>query len=874
MTRGLPRIVVATLRYVVPRRQVDAVLVDLDDDYRRVRATRSPVAASRWLCREAASLVWAFAARSVSIMYGWRPVWARDLHLVMRGLRRSPLSTLGAAATLGAGVLAVLVTVGLSDALLFRHVSARHGEVVRRVAIVDSGGRPGYGLSYVELEQVRAHVVPGAPVSTANLQPVVLRANGTDLQTMAEVVDGGFFDLIGAPIVLGRGLVSADDRESAPPAVVLGETLWRRHYGADPAVVGSAVAVNGAPFTVVGVAALGGSASALGAGVDAWTPLAHGDSVLSAGWRTDVDARWFSVFVLPRGDVAEVDARLSLASRELARRQPEAWRTRVLRTEPGTVLTGGQRRSVTSLAWTLGALAVLILAAGIANVSGVLIARAAAAERHTAIHLSMGAGRASIVRRLLLEGAVLGLMSGGLAVALYAWVRRALAEVALLPTLSLRLDLPFDGVVVATAVVVSGGVGLLLAVGPAIWSARVDERAALGGGDARTVGGRSVSRARRALVSAQVCASLALVVGSTLFSRSLGALEAEDVGFPRRGLVAMDFDLAPAVSPERALLLAQSALDQAAALPGVTTAAMANRAPVDQSTPVVDVRHRGAEATVGEVTLTRATAGYFDTIGLPLVAGRAFTAEECEAEADVAIVNASLARRLWMSADPIGRALTVGTERRVVRVVGVAGDSKYRSLADAGRSHLYRPARPGFHLTLLARVSGDPREGLRALQRVLDGVGPGVVGFFPRTFDDHVAIELLPTKSAAYVAALLGSLALLLSALGIYGLMAWFVDRRRREIGVRMAIGASPAAVVRLVVVQAAQAVAPGIVAGVCLAVALGIVARSVLHGVGPLDPLALAAGVAALTAVVGAAAWLPGRRAARLDPATALRDP
>ena len=244
--------------------------------------------------------------------------------------------------------------------------------------------------------------------------------------------------------------------------MVISEGLWRRRFGADPAVLGRTVSFNRASFTVIGVTAASASASALGAGVDAWTTLAHADAVLNPGWRTDPEARWFALFALPSAAVADLDAGLGLAARDLAARHPEAWRDRRLRSVPGTVLTGGQRSAVAGVVWILGGLAALILVAGAANVGGVLLAKAAASSRHTAIHLALGAGRAAIARRLLIEGAVLGGASGGLALAAYVWARQQLAEVALLPTLSLRLDLPLDGAFAVTVLLVAGAGGLVL----------------------------------------------------------------------------------------------------------------------------------------------------------------------------------------------------------------------------------------------------------------------------------------------------------------------------------------------------------------------------------------------------------------------------
>ncbi len=252
-------------------------------------------------------------------------------------------------------------------------------------------------------------------------------------------------------------------------------------------------------------------------------------------------------------------------------------------------------------------MAALILAAGAANVGGVLIARASASARQTAIHLALGCGRIAIARRLVIEGTLLGCAGGGLALLAYVWARRQVAEVALLPTLSLRLDLPLDAWFALAVLLAAAATGVALALGPACWAMRVDAAAVVGAGEQRAVGGAAVSRTRRLLVSAQAGVSLTLVVGAVLFSRSLVSLATADLGFPQRGLVALDFDLAPAVADEVAAALARDALDRVATLPGVAAAAMSNRAPVDRSLPSVDVRPDPSGTVVGETT---AVAGH------------------------------------------------------------------------------------------------------------------------------------------------------------------------------------------------------------------------------------------------------------------------
>jgi len=870
----VPLAVRLLVRLTVPARGRAQAIADLEDDYTRERAGRGRLGAYTWLLRESFSLAAAYSVARTARLARSGPVLIRDLVLVLRGLRRGPIPALGAAAMLSTGLLAMLLTAGLSEALLFRPISRIHGDRLRRIGEIDRQGRATTRVSYPELEAVRGQLQDRARITAVSLQPIVVRDGNRSLQTMVEIVDGSYFGVVGTPTVIGRPLLAADDRLDAVPVSVISQPLWTTRFEGSAAVLGRSIDINGAPFTIVGVAAATGSSSFVGASVDAWITPAHADSVLNRGWRTNVDDRAFAAFAVAGGNAGELDAQLATAQADLARLYPERWRDRMIATSPATILAGSQRTTVSMLAAILLALSLLILATAAANLTGVFVARAAALRRQFAIHLAIGAGRAAIVRRQVIEGALLGLIGAAFAAGLYAWARVWLAEIALLPTLTLRLDLPVDvGVLmlVASAGAIAGGT---LALGPALWAARVDVAAAMREAGLRVIAGRALSRIRQVLVSAQVAFSLVLMVGAVLFVRSLGALGTADIGFPRDRLVAMDFDVEPSGTPAADLpALARETLRRVRDLPEVAAAALSNRAPVDQSTPSVDVHvDNGDGAAIGNVTFYLATESYFDTVGIPIVQGRGFTPDEVERAADVAVINETLAQRAWPGGEAIGHALYLEQDGRTLRVVGVARNSRYRTIDESPRPHVYRPVAPRLGLTLLARTSADPRQTLVRMQRALDAVGPGVTGFFPRTLDDHLAIELLPARAAASAASILGVLALIFSGVGLYGLVSWFVVMRRGELGIRMALGASGRDVARLVIRQAAAAAAPGVAAGVILAIAFATLAQKALFGVVPVDPAALAIALFAIVLIVAVSAYAPARRAARIDPADTLR--
>jgi predicted permease len=533
-------------------------------------------------------------------------------------------------------------------------------------------------------------------------------------------------------------------------------------------------------------------------------------------------------------------------------------------------MLGTQQAAARQLFRILLALALLILAVAGANVGGMLLAGAAAGRREAAIDMAIGAGAGAAPRRLLAEGAWLGAAAAVVAWGLYSWARVWMSDITLLPTLSLRLQLPEPVSLLPLTVPAGIVVGLCVAIGPALWAARQVPTYRLHQ-TARSVGDRSVARARRLLIGAQVAVALVLLVGATLFQRSLDRLTRADLGVAGDGLLAFDFDIEPQDAQGRpAAVLAAEALRQARALPGVTAAAMANRAPIDTSTPVLPVALPESPGTAAvEVTFNTVTPGYFETVGTPVLHGRSFI----EGERDgVVIVNEALADRLWPGGVALGRALRLVADDRMVQVVGIARNARYRAIDESGLPHMYLPTRPDFGQALLVKTVREPRRMLQAVQDMLDGIGPGVAGFFPRTHDDHLAIQLLPTRVASAAAAWFGGFALVLCAMGLYGLVTWFVTLRHTEMAVRLALGASRRDVERLVLGQAFATAAPGLVGGLLLSAGGAVLARGLLYGIGAVDAVAVLGGLVTLIAVVAGASWWPAHRAGRTDPASALR--
>jgi predicted permease len=881
---GLPRWLSAFVTASLPSRTSPVVLGDLAEDLARRQPDLGPAGARRWVIREAMSIVAAYHAGRAS---AWlspmavaralaqpRGAW-RDFKQANRALWRNPGFAALASLTLGAGLATLIITLGFIETLVLRPLSPVQPETLRRIVSVDRTGRQALRVSNVERAHIQDQLAGTAMLGAASLQPVLVRFEETSFQTLAEVVSADYFDVLGASALHGRLLFRRDDVAGAAPVAVVSDSLWRR-FGRRPDLSGASLRVNGSPYTIVGVAHPVGTSSSFGASVDVWLPMAASDPIMNPGWRTRVDERWMILLtrLASSGDRPAADAALARARDHLARTIPDPWRERTLRTAPPTALVGSQRAMAVRLATLLAGLALLAVAAVCANLGALFFVRGAAARRAAAIRLSLGAARGTVLRQVLWEGVLVGLAASVLALALYGVARRALADVTILPTLSLRIGLPFGIEVVFVAAAAGLCAGVSLAIAPAWWLSRVQVARALRDQSGALTGGAGQARVRRLLLAAQLAVALVLAVQAGVLARTLDRLAAADHGIASDRLLAMDFDVEPdaSIGARSSADLAAEALARVRRMPGIAAAAMANRAPVDSSTPVVEVvasADRG-ELRVTDVTFYLATPGYFETVGVGIVLGRDFT--DTDVEQDVVVVNETLAERLWPRANPLDRALRLEPEGRSLRVIGIARNSRYRSLSEPPQPHLYRPTAPRFGLALLVRSVEPPAPSAAAVQRVLDAVGPGVQGFFPRTHSDHLAFDLLPVRAAAVAALIVGLVAAVLCLIGVYGLVSWLVQMRRAEIGVRMALGAAPRDIVGLIVGQGLRATAPGLIAGIVLAAAAARLTRGSVFGTMAADPTAYLGALLALTLVVILASWAPARRAAAIDPSVSLR--
>jgi putative ABC transport system permease protein len=787
-----------------------------------------------------------------------------DLVAAARRLRRSPLATFAMSATLALGVAAVTTTFTVVDDVVLRPLPFPGSE--RAVVLCETAPRlSGFCVaSPPNVEDWGREIRSIERFGVARDWPVRVAAGGAPLALRGGIATPGYFDVAGARAALGRLLVPHDLQPGGPVAVVLANGAWHRQFGGDPGVVGRAVTVDGRDAVVVGILAADAYTPLVEA--DAWIPLtAIDDDVTNRGWRG-----FTAIGRLRRGvGVAVARREMEVVRARLAAAYPDTNR------EYGIEVQGLRERTAlpvrsTLVAFLAGVSCVLLI--GCANVAGLMLVRAAGRQRELAMRAALGAGRARLVREMLAESLLLAGLGAALALLLsWAAVR---AFVVLAPTRLPRVaEVTFDARALAFGTLVALATTLVFGLVPALRATRADLTSVLSGGRTTDGGG---ARLRRGLVVAQAALALALLASAGALARSVAAALRWNPGFDPHGVAVVPVFVAP--EAHRSGLQAVISLERASAavaeLPDVGEVGLASAGPLFGGVETTDVGVFGRPAD--EAVAARwydVSPGYFGALGRAVVRGRDFERQDGPGSPGVAIVNETLARRLWPGRDAIGGEVTADGERRVV--VGVVRDVPPLPPATVATPEAFWPKRqyPRFATFLVVRAaSGDagPLEApIRARLAALDpALDPGRF----RTLDLAMDRVMVRPRFALALASTFAATALGLAAVGLYGVLAFSVASRTRELGVRLALGASPARLARATVSDGLRLVGLGFAIGVPASVAAERLLSSLVPELprGGLPSLAAAAIVFAGVSLV--AAGLPARRASRLDPAVALR--
>ncbi|HEX7050879.1 MAG TPA: ABC transporter permease [Longimicrobiales bacterium] len=806
----------------------------------------------------------------------------QDVRYAARRLRRTPLFTSFAIAILGVGIGLNAAVFNLVDTVLFRPSPfADPAEIVHIYQDSDDGEPSSTSFpAYREMAELT-----GIFAGVAATSPDKATWEDTDgpRPVSVEYATASYFPVLGLRPYRGRWFDTAHDRVGAELVAVVSYRTWRTRMGADPGVIGSTIRLNNQAVTIIGIGPkeFNGEAGALA--TDFW--LSISSAPVGGPFRVaNLDRRqdhWYLVKarLAPGVSVERARAAMDVLAQRLAEEYPELNEGRGItvfahdevRIHPefdGGLFTAG-----------MGVLVVagLVLLLACSNLANLLLARGISRGPELAVRQALGSGRMQVARLLLVEALLLAGLGGAAGLGLAAW------SVQLIPLLPLSvawagLDVGFDHRVVVFGVLLALATGLLSGLLPALRSARTDVAVALRDEGRGQSAGRGASLVRRGLVALQVAVSLVLVIGAGLLTRSLANAQrvAPGVDADRIALVETDLQRGGVSDAEVAVVAAQI-LERVEALPGVERAALTNRLPVQSgwtSTHVVEGYDPPSGTGSVELPVAIVSRGYFEAMGIPVLAGRTFTADDRPDAPPVIVVNETAARRFWGGDWARGRIRPEGAEGAWRRVVGVVGDVKVIDLREPPTPMIYYSAEqmPPAGFAVVARTSGDPATLLGTLRSTLRDVRPSLPVTRLATLDTHIGGALARLRA---VTALLGGfslLAMLLAGLGVYATVSFAVERRTREMGIRLVMGAAPARVAWMVVRESLTVVAAGVVAGLALATLAVRGVQTMLFGVGSMDGVTFAGASALLLAATGIAALLPARRAARADPVEALK--
>ncbi len=817
--------------------------------------------------------------------------FSQDIRYAARGLRKHPAFTLTAVLSLALGIGANTAIFSLIDALLLRMLPVHDPRQL--VQVTTKQGGDSFPYPGIKALEQRATLFSGL-CGFSNTSKFSAGLAGAVQSTSGAWVSGAYYQTLGVQPAIGRVLEPKDDRPgggNSGPVAVLSYRYWQNTYQDDPGIIGKAVLIEGTPVTVVGVSAPGFEGANVGSSTDITLPIAALPLVFPERARNlAASSWWLRVLARPKPGVSVEEARAQLAvlwpdiTKELVTSiQSAAVRKAVLASAldlvPGGTGWTYLRHTFTRPLIVLMAVVALVLLVACVNVANLLLTRAAARSREIGVRIAIGAGRWRLIRQLLTESVLLAFLGAGVGILFaYAGDRLLINLLSPGPGLPLVLDVRPDARVLAFTAAVAMLTGILFGLAPAFRATACGPDAALK--DTR-VHGRQRSWLASALVISQVAFSLLLLIGAGLFVRTLENLQSVDMGFQREGVLLANLDPRHAGYKEaRLVALYQELLQRVSSIPGVKSASLSWNTPLSgtiNSDPVLVDGRPPQHASRRNAHFNNVSPGYFATMQTPLLLGRDFSFRDNAASQRVAIVNEEFVRTFLNGADPLGRRVSSqdAQDWQNMEIVGVVKNTTSYDLREPPPASVYVPY---FQIGKDVRDATFEVRAEGSLARVADAIRREIQNRLPDTaltivpFTKQVQDALVQERLVATLASFFGLLALGLAAVGLYGLMAYTVARRTSEIGVRMALGATRHNVLSLILRGAFGLVAAGIVVGLPLALASSIFVSKMLFGVRPADPVTAGFAAVLLFFVASMAAYLPARRASKVDPLTALR--
>ena len=707
-----------------------------------------------------------------------------------------------------------------------------------------------------------------------------LSHNGVNERAWGFLVSGNYFDVLGVKPQLGRTFLPEEDQTpNSHPVIVVSDACWKKRFAGNRQIVGRTVLLNNHPFTVIGVAPEGFAGTEVAYSPEFWGPMMMASQIEPGNTWLDerADDNLFVIGRLKPGvTLSQAKADLESITQQLAKEHPVENGSRGVRLMTPGLFIPSIRDSIFALSAVLTVAGALVLLLACINLANLLLARAAERQKEIGIRLAVGASRVGLIRQLLTESVLLSLTGGAVGLVVAAWITGLVRAFKLPMDIALVFDLRLDWRVLIFALLISLATGVLFSLLPALQSSRPALVPALK--EETSMSGFTRSRLRNTLVVAQIALSLLLLVSAGLIVRSLQAAQLMRPGFDPDQAVAISYDLGlQGYDDGKARVFDQRALDRVQALPGVRSAAVANTLPLtlDYSTTTIYIEGQPPESR-SKLPLAipySVSPKYFETMRIRL-RGRDFLPDENKKESRVAVVNETFAKRLLNGTEPIGKRFNFsGPDEPLWEIVGVAQDGKYNTLGEEPKAVVFRPLRYfDSAVTLIARVDGDPHTAIKAIRDQLQQLDPTLPLYDAKTLTEHMNLPLFPAKVAAGALGSLAILTLVLTAVGIYGVMSYTVASRTREIGLRMALGAQSQSVAWLILRQGMTLAAIGSAIGFVFALGGTGLLKSVLYGVSAVDPVTFTVVGLILTAVVVVACWFPASRAAGVDPMVALR--
>ena len=806
----------------------------------------------------------------------------QDLRFGFRMLRRSPGFALLAILCLTLGIGANAAVFSWIEGILFRpYPAVVHQEQLLALTgtvlgEVDLTSWPDFQDLQRSCKLVDSFIVTKIMSTTLSIGD---RAEAT----RGSIVSANYFDAVGVHPILGRGFEASEDTgRNAHPVTVISYQLWKGRFKGDLEIIGKTQRLNGVVHTIIGVAPEGFYGTFVGWAMQFWVPVSMEENFEGGGYKLeDRGAHWIEAYVRlkPGVTLSQAQQEISSVAKRLENDYPATNRGRSIKLWPLWQTPFNNARTLLPTLEIMLAVVVFVLLIACANVGNLLLVRSFARRHEMTVRLAIGAGRGRLLKQLFTEGLILSAFGAAGGILLSHWCRHAL--VLLFPArggVAMHLPGEIDWRVLALSAGVCLITTLLLGLIPAMQTGKIDLAGALKSDSAGVVGGGGKAWIRSGLVVVQVSLCFVLLVVAGLLLESLQNIRNSSPGFSTHGVMLTVIDLRPAgYDAPRAQSFEDQLLERVKALPGVESAVFARMTPLSygsfSETPISVDGYQPPPEEQPMVEYNEVGPDYFTTIGIPLVSGREFTRADDEKAALVAVVNETMAAQYWRGKNPIAERVLV--KGRWMQVVGVAKDSKYESVREAPKAFFYVPLRQNFSIDgdLHIRTPLSPETMSAALLREVHALDPDLALYEVISLQELLDRSTSPQRVAVILVGVLGGLALLLAAIGLYGVMSYAVSQSRRELGLRMALGATASNLLRLVMSRGLALTVGGVLIGVAVALGLTRLLGNLLYKVSPRDPLAFGLALVVITLASFAACFLPAWRATRVDPARVLRD-